>query len=70
MYIYRELLCYVYAQISNRQLLCAIIIIHACLLFFCAQTSVIMSTKMAFDYMSTNKGGKGGVIVNISSAAG
>jgi 15-hydroxyprostaglandin dehydrogenase (NAD) len=25
---------------------------------------------MAFEYMSTNKGGKGGVIVNISSAAG
>jgi 15-hydroxyprostaglandin dehydrogenase (NAD) len=33
-------------------------------------TAVISSSLMAFEYMSTNKGGKGGVIVNISSAAG
>ena len=34
------------------------------------QNAVILGTKTAIEHMSVSKGGKGGVIINVSSVAG
>ena len=38
--------------------------------FGCFQTGVIMGTNMAVDLMSREKGGQGGLIINVASSAG
>jgi NAD(P)-dependent dehydrogenase (short-subunit alcohol dehydrogenase family) len=37
---------------------------------FFEQTGMITGTKFAIDLMDTNKGGRGGNVINISSVAG
>ena len=34
------------------------------------QNAVILGTKTAMEHMSVSKGGKGGVVINVSSMAG
>ena len=43
---------------------------HGCMVTPGLQNAVILGTKTAMEHMSVNRGGKGGVVINMSSIAG